>query len=78
MVTAGGDTVHVWDLKTNGELFSLRLPCWINPGPPLWDFSFRLTPPAGTAAWLAVPLTKGELVVYEMKDVFKGTTEAAQ
>lgn len=69
VVTVAADaTVRFWDLKTNGELFTINLPSKKSPPVPAWDFSFRVTPTGN--AWIAVPLTKGELVVYEMTGVF--------
>jgi WD40 repeat protein len=66
LATVGVDaTVRLWDLDANSELFALRLPT--NEGElgepvPLWDFDFRCTP---TSCWLAVPLTRGKLAVYD-------------
>ncbi len=61
-------TVKLWDLNNGNELFSLRLPT--NTGfvdgndfyPPLWDFDFRCN--SENHCWIAVPLTRGKLVVY--------------
>lgn len=55
-------TLRLWDLDTGGALFSLRLPTNRYPPEPLWDFDFRCTP---TGCWIAVPLTRGKLALYE-------------
>jgi WD40 repeat protein len=56
-------TVRLWDLSTESELFALRLPA-NQPLPiPLWDFDLRCTP---TGCWLAVPLTRGKLALYNL------------
>ncbi len=57
-------TVRLWDLSEGRELFSLRLPTNSGWPVPLWDFDFRCTP-EGTC-WIAVPLTRGKLVLYEL------------
>jgi WD40 repeat protein len=54
-------TVRLWDLATESELFSLRLPANQGQPTPLWDFDLRCTP---TGCWLAVPLTRGKLALY--------------
>ncbi|MEA3302647.1 MAG: hypothetical protein U9Q75_05140 [Pseudomonadota bacterium] len=54
-------TVRLWDLSTQSELFALRLPTNQGLPTPLWDFDFRCTP---TGCWLAVPLTRGKLALY--------------
>lgn len=56
-------TVRVWDLATETELFALRLPTNQGEPTPLWDFDFRCAP--ATGCWLAVPLTRGRLAVYD-------------
>ena len=55
-------TVRLWDLETDSELFTLRLPTNQGEPTPLWDFDFRCTP---TGCWLTVPLTRGKLAVYD-------------
>jgi WD40 repeat protein len=55
-------TLRLWDLSTGGELFSLRLPTRRGHPDTLWDFDFRCTP---TGCWVAVPLTRGKLALYE-------------
>ena len=55
-------TVRLWDLPTETELFALRLPTNQGQPVPLWDFDLRCTP---TGCWLAVPLTRGKLAVYD-------------
>jgi WD40 repeat protein len=63
LVTVGGDaTVKLWEVKTGKELFTLRLPTNPHPPTPLWDFDFRCMPQGD--CWIAVPLTRGKLVVY--------------
>jgi WD40 repeat protein/energy-coupling factor transporter ATP-binding protein EcfA2 len=69
LITASGDaTIRFWHFINDGELFSLRLPSQVEEGAPLWDFNFRCTP---TGCWLAVPLTRGKLVLYELGDIYK-------
>lgn len=64
LATAGVDaTVRLWDLPTETELFALRLPTNQGRPVPLWDFDLRCTP---TGCWLAVPLTRGKLAVYDL------------
>ncbi len=60
-------TVRLWDLDTGGELFTLRLPTNRAPPGPLWDFDFRCTP---TGCWIAVPLTRGKLALYEFGKIY--------
>jgi WD40 repeat protein len=63
LATVSADaTLRLWDLDTGGALFSLRLPTHRSPPVPLWDFDFRCTP---TGCWIAVPLTRGKLALYE-------------
>ena len=64
LATASGDTTaRLWDLDTSTELFALSLPSQVHPGPLLWDFDFRCTP---KGCWLAVPLTRGKLALYDL------------
>lgn len=63
LAVAGVDAaVRLWDLALRGELFALRLPSNQGEPVPLWDFDFRCT---STGCWLAVPLTRGKLAVYD-------------
>ncbi len=63
LATVGVDaTVRLWDLATETELFALRLPTNQGQPTPLWDFDLRCTP---ANCWLAVPLTRGKLAVYD-------------
>ncbi len=63
LATVGGDaTVKLWEVKTGKELFTLRLPTNSGYPVPLWDFDFRCVPQGD--CWIAVPLTRGKLVVY--------------
>lgn len=59
-------TVRFWDLTTGAALFSLRLPTNTRPSP-LWDFDFRCT---GPDCWIAVPLTRGKLVLYHLTGIY--------
>lgn len=56
-------TVRLWDLATETELFALRLPTNQGEPTPLWDFDLRCTP---MGCWLAVPLTRGKLALYDL------------
>jgi WD40 repeat protein len=68
VATVSGDaTVRFWDLINGSELFTLRLPTQSNPPAPLWDFDFRCTP---TGCWIAVPLTRGQLMLYELGQIY--------
>jgi WD40 repeat protein len=68
IATVSGDgTVRFWDLTNGSEIFKLRLPTQSNPPAPLWDFDFRCTP---KGCWLAVPLTGGKLMLYEMGHIY--------
>ncbi len=68
LATVSADaTVRFWDLSSGAELFALRLPALPNPPAPLWDFDFRCTP---TGCWIAVPLTRGKLVLYELGRIY--------
>jgi WD40 repeat protein len=68
LATVSADaTLRLWDLGTGGELFSLRLPTHRHPPVPLWDFDFRCTP---TDCWIAVPLTRGKLALYEFGTIY--------
>jgi WD40 repeat protein len=55
-------TLRLWDLGTGMELFRLRLPTHRAPPAILWDFDFCCTP---KGCWIAVPLTRGKLALYE-------------
>jgi len=57
-------TVRLWDLSNGSELFTLRLPTNSSPPVPLWDFDFRCLPDGH--CWIAVPLTRGKLVLYDL------------
>jgi len=68
VATVSGDTtVRLWDLDKGNELFALPLPA--NTGKPyqIWDFDFRCSP---QNCWIAVPLTRGKLVLYEFGDIY--------
>jgi len=63
LATAGVDaTVRLWDLANDTELFAVRLPTNQGLPVPLWDFDFTCAP---NRCWLAVPLTRGKLAVYD-------------
>lgn len=64
LATTGVDaTVRFWDLPTETELFVLHLPTNQGEPVPLWDFDLRCT---DAGCWLAVPLTRGKLAVYDL------------
>ncbi|MCP4108645.1 MAG: hypothetical protein GY749_24370 [Desulfobacteraceae bacterium] len=66
LATVAGDaTLRFWDLSNGTELFTIRLP--ENAGKAIWDFDFRCTP---TGCWITVPLTKGELLIYELGKIY--------
>ena len=60
-------TVSLWDLTTGTALFTLRLPTNSGYPEPLWDFDFRCT---GPDCWIAVPLTRGKLVLYHLTGIY--------
>jgi WD40 repeat protein len=60
-------TVRFWDLTTGTALFTLRLPTNSGYPEPLWDFDFRCT---GPDCWIAVPLTRGKLVLYHLTGIY--------
>jgi WD40 repeat protein len=61
-------TIRVWDIETRSALFTLRLPSHSGYPTPLWDFAFNCTQ-AGDCT-MAVPLTRGRLVIYFMDGIF--------
>ncbi len=65
---SGDATVRFWDLNNGNELFALRLPALPSPPAPLWDFDFRCTP---KSCWIAVPLTSGKLVLYDLGLIYE-------
>jgi WD40 repeat protein len=68
VATVSSDTtVRFWDLATGTALFTLRLPTNRASGIPLWDFDFRCT---GPDCWIAVPLTRGKLVLYHLTGIY--------
>lgn len=68
MATVSADaTVRFWDLTAGTALFTLRLPTNSGYPVPLWDFDFRCT---GPDCWIAVPLTRGKLVLYHLTGIY--------
>jgi WD40 repeat protein/ABC-type oligopeptide transport system ATPase subunit len=66
LATVSGDnTVRLWDLLQKSELFTIKLPT--KGKNVVWDFDFRCTP---KGCWIAVPLTQGKLVLYEMGQIY--------
>ena len=66
LATVSGDnTVRLWDLLQKSELFTIKLP--IKGKNVVWDFDFRCTP---KGCWIAVPLTAGKLMLYEMGQIY--------
>ncbi|WP_353571609.1 AAA family ATPase [Candidatus Albibeggiatoa sp. nov. BB20] len=66
LVTASGDTtVRFWDLVTQKALFKIQLPTV--SGNALWDMDFQCYK---GACQLAVPLTQGELVLYDLGNIY--------
>lgn len=61
-------TIRVWDIETRSALFTLRLPSHSGVPTPLWDFAFNCTQTGDCT--MAVPLTRGRLVVYFMDGIF--------
>ena len=72
LATLGGDgTIRFWDLASGDEIFVIRLPQRFfgnyEKSRPTRDFDFQFTP---NGCWVAVPLAHGELLLYEMGDVY--------
>ncbi|MCV6637261.1 WD40 repeat domain-containing protein [Candidatus Albibeggiatoa sp. nov. NOAA] len=66
LVTASGDTtVRFWDLETQQALFKIQLPTI--SGNALWDVDFQCDE---GACQLAVPLTQGELLLYNLGEIY--------
>lgn len=61
-------TLRLWDLYNGSELFSLRLPTNSGWPVPLRDFDFRCLPQGD--CWIAVPLTRGKLILYQLKEIY--------
>ncbi len=69
LATVSADaTLRLWDLDAGEALFTLRLPTTNRDSPvPIWDFDFRCTP---TGCWIAVPLTRGKLALYDFGQIY--------
>ncbi|MEK7990638.1 MAG: WD40 repeat domain-containing protein [Thiotrichaceae bacterium] len=66
LITASGDTtVRFWDLVTQQALFKIQLPTV--SGNALWDMGFQCHK---GACQLAVPLTQGELILYDLGQIY--------
>jgi WD40 repeat protein len=63
-------TLRVWDLRHGMELFSVRLPTNSGKPVPLKDFDFRCMP-KGDNCWIAVPLTRGKLMLYQLENIYR-------
>lgn len=61
-------TLRLWDLYNGSELFAQRLPTNSGWPVPLRDFDFRCLPQGD--CWIAVPLTRGKLILYELKEIY--------
>ncbi|RKZ56816.1 MAG: hypothetical protein DRR08_20685 [Candidatus Parabeggiatoa sp. nov. 2] len=69
LATASSDaTLRLWDLYKGRELFTLQLPAKSGRPVPLRDFDFRCLPQQRDC-WIAVPLTRGKLMLYELEDI---------
>lgn len=69
LVTASGDTtVRFWDLETQQALFNIQLPAKKHPKKTeLWDMDFHCYQ---GKCLLAVPLTQGELILYDLGTIY--------
>ncbi|EDN71045.1 WD-40 repeat protein [Beggiatoa sp. PS] len=66
IATASADaTLRLWDLYNGNQLLSLRLPTHSGKPVSFKDFDFRCTP---QGCWIAVPLSQGKLMLYEIDD----------
>lgn len=63
-------TLRFWDLYNGNELFTLRLPTNSGWPVPLRDFDFRCIASKNNC-WIAVPLTRGELKLYQLKNIYR-------
>jgi WD40 repeat protein len=61
-------TVRFWDLFQLRELFTLHLPVNHNESASSWNFDFRCVPNP-YHCWIAVPLTQGKLILYELTNL---------
>ncbi len=69
VATASNDaTIRLWDLNNSNELFTLHLPTNSDWPISLFDFDFRCT--SNGDCWIAVPLTRGKLALYELKQIY--------
>ena len=69
LATVSADsTVRLWDVSSGNTQWNLRLPSvrGVAGAVSLWDFDFRCTP---TGCWIAVPLTRGKLALYNLGPV---------
>ena len=76
IITASADgTLRMWDLQSQTELFSLRLPTNSGWPIPLWDFDFFCSPSVAggnnNSCLIAVPLYRGKLVLFDLANVYK-------
>jgi WD40 repeat protein/archaellum biogenesis ATPase FlaH len=62
-------TLRVWDLRDGMALLKLRLPTNSGKPVPLKDFDFRCSPKGGDC-WIAVPLTRGKLMLYKLENIY--------
>jgi WD40 repeat protein len=72
LATVSSDgTVRFWDLSQSRELFTLHLPVNHDESASSWDFDFRCVPrvPNFDHCWIAVPLTQGKLILYELTNL---------
>ncbi|EIJ41111.1 WD40 repeat-containing protein [Beggiatoa alba B18LD] len=68
LITLSSDaSIRFWDISENNELFSLRLPSHSGYPIPMWDMDFQCM---AQTCWLAVPLTRGELLLYKMGRIY--------
>ncbi|MCP4398363.1 MAG: hypothetical protein GY801_13835 [bacterium] len=73
VITASTDTtIRVWDLTARQELFTLRLPV-AQSDAPLSGFDFRCSSGAASSGncWIAVPLPRNQLLLYDLGQPYK-------
>jgi WD40 repeat protein len=68
-------TLRLWDLheQEGKELFRLRLPTNKRWPVPFRDFDFRCVKQEQHNCWIAVPLTRGKLMLYELGNIYEDT-----
>ena len=62
-------TIRIWDLENGSEICTLQLPAIGGTPTPLWDFDFEYRRSKNGSigpCTIAIPLTRGKLVIYDL------------